>query len=167
MNLELAVAHLRATGEWIEAAYRGMPPDVGTHRPGPEKWSLVEILGHLVDEERDDFGTRLRLIVADPALDWPPNDPVRNVRERRHQEKPAAALLADFVAARAETLAWLRTLDDEALKTVKHDPRGSLAAGDLLAAWVAHDLAHLAQMARTRLSAWKALAAPYSVDYAF
>ena len=41
-----------------------------------------------------------------------------------------------------------------------------MAAGDLLAAWVAHDLLHIRQIARIQYEHARALAAPYKMDYA-
>jgi hypothetical protein len=41
-----------------------------------------------------------------------------------------------------------------------------MAAGDLLASWVAHDLLHVRQIARLRYEYVRKLAAPYGVDYA-
>ena len=32
-------------------------------RPAPEEWAVVEIICHLRDEETEDFGARLRVIV--------------------------------------------------------------------------------------------------------
>ena len=72
----------------------------------------------------------------------------------------------------AESVAWLRGMplsgpgapDWDRART--HPTAGTLLAGDLLAAWAAHDARHLAQIAR-RLHALAARdGAPYSVGYA-
>ena len=41
------------------------PPDAGW-RPTPRDWSILEIVCHLIGEDLDDFGTRLRLV-----QEWP------------------------------------------------------------------------------------------------
>ncbi|MEZ4415745.1 MAG: DinB family protein [Gemmatimonadota bacterium] len=40
---------LRTTVEHASTVLSAMPPGVGTRRPGPGKWSPIEILGHLID----------------------------------------------------------------------------------------------------------------------
>jgi hypothetical protein len=50
--------------------------------------------------------------------------------------------------------------------THQHPGLGALRAGDLLAAWCAHDLLHLRQLANVRLALLEQDAAPYSLRYA-
>jgi hypothetical protein len=33
----------------------------------PEKWSLLEVVCHLFDEEREDFRTRVKCVLEDPG----------------------------------------------------------------------------------------------------
>lgn len=167
MRYEELVTGLERSGALIVANFEGLTEDELRWKPARETWSLLEILGHLVDEESDDFGTRLRLTVEEPETDWPPIDPDGWVRERGHNRADAADLLARFKAGRGATLAWLCGLDVSHMASRHTHPRfGSMKAGDLLAAWCAHDLLHLAQIARTKLAWVKVGAEPYSTAYA-
>jgi len=75
--------------------------------------------------------------------------------------------LDGFLAERAKSLDWLRGLAAPDWSRAHVHPRlGSMAAGDLLAAWVAHDLLHVRQIARIRYEHVRMLAAPYRMDYA-
>src|SRR5260370_2832978 len=63
-------------------------------RPAPREWSPVEIVCHLRDEEAEDFGARLGVVLARGAV-FAAIDPERWAVERRYQEQePRAALAA-------------------------------------------------------------------------
>lgn len=158
---------LARSGAAIASFYQGLDPELARWKPAPDRWSLQEILGHLVDEETGDFAKRLRLTIEKPKADWPPIDPDGWVVERRHNEKDLGELLTAFLGGREASLAWLRGLDVSSMESMHtHAKFGSMRAGDLFAAWCAHDLLHLAQIARTRLKGVKAGAVPYTTAYA-
>ncbi len=167
MDLKAVIDSLQYSGRAICELFDSAPEHTLRWKPAPERWSLLEILGHLCDEETDDFGIRLRLTVEDPEADWPPIDPDNTVIQRRHNEAEPGDLLTRFRENRARSLSWLRGLDVNAMAAVKTHPRfGDLRAGDLMASWALHGLLHLAQIARTRQESLKMEAAPYSTDYA-
>jgi hypothetical protein len=135
-------------------------------RPAPSEWSPVEIVCHLRDEETEDFGARLRVVVEGGDR-FTPIDPERWAEDRQYRDAEPAAALAAFHERRAASLAWLATVKPERLRRmVGHGRTGGLSGLDLLAAWVTHDRLHLAQLAATlaRLGAtgW----APLRADYA-
>src|SRR5580700_11940734 len=61
----------RATPSQLESRLHDVAPEVLTRRPGPEKWSIAEIVAHLADAELA-MGWRLRNMLANPgvALTW-------------------------------------------------------------------------------------------------
>jgi hypothetical protein len=72
-----------------------------------------------------------------------------------------------FLEERRRSLAWLRGLASPDWSRVHSHPRfGSMAAGDLLAAWVAHDLLHLRQLSRLLYERLREVVHPFKVDYA-
>ncbi|MCB1161157.1 MAG: DinB family protein [Candidatus Krumholzibacteriia bacterium] len=167
MDFHELVDGLERSGALLAGAFEGVTDEAMRWKPAPERWSLLEILGHLCDEEAADFSVRLRLIVESPEADWPPIDPEGWVRERQHNEGDPGELVRRFRLARAGNLLWLRGLDPAALETVHTHPRfGSMRAGDMFAAWCAHDLLHLAQVARTNLDRVRKLGKPYDTGYA-
>ena len=151
----------------ILGSFEGASIESVRWKPAPDKWSLLEILNHLGDEERDDFRRRIRLLLADPQQDWPPIDPDLWAIEREYNSRDLAKSLRDFAAERQASIDWLRSLESPDWKATKTHPlAGSLMAGDLLASWVAHDLMHLGQIARTKLALAREKAKPFSTDYA-
>jgi len=142
--------------------------DTGTwrERPAPTEWSPIEIVCHLRDEELEDFGARLRVVV-DGGTTFAPIDPAGWAETRRYREADPGAALATFRERRAATLAFVDGLAPERLRrAVSHEHLGTLSGLDLLAAWVTHDHLHLAQLAASlaRLGArrWAPLRAEYA-----
>lgn len=69
----------------LDALVGGLDEASARTRPAPGEWSPVEILCHLRDEETEDFGARLRVIVEGRG-EFAPIDPERWVEERRYRE---------------------------------------------------------------------------------
>lgn len=135
-------------------------------RPAPEEWSPVEIVCHLRDEETEDFGARVRVVV-DGGEHFALVDPETWAVERRYREQDPEAALAELLSRRAASLAFLRAVEPARLtRAVTHRQFGALSGLDLLVAWVTHDRLHLAQLAATlaRIGAdhWAPLHAEYA-----
>jgi hypothetical protein len=146
-----AIRDLQAAVIVVPTLLAGLDPDDLRARPGAEDWSLLEILHHLADEEREDFPLRLRLTLEDPARAWPPIDPPAWVAARSYNERNPDEVLALFLDARRENLGWLRSLKEPAWdNTHAHPSLGPMSALRLLQAWRAHDLLHLRQMLHRR-----------------
>ncbi|MSP63219.1 MAG: hypothetical protein EXR72_23340 [Myxococcales bacterium] len=103
----------------------------------------------------------------DPPGPWPPIDPQGWVTERSYNDRRLDASLARFVDERYRSVAWLRGLAGVKLDRVyTHPTVGPIKAGDLLHAWLAHDLIHIRQLTRLHYRWLKRSAAPYRLDYA-
>jgi hypothetical protein len=151
----------------FQSLLRSVTDSQAIWRPAPDKWSLLEVTNHLADEEVEDFGTRLRLILEDPGQPWPPIDPERAAVERRYNSRELSESLARFNGARAENLLWLRGLSNPDWNVANVRPDGStLRAGDLLHSWVAHDFIHIRQMNRLHYEHLLAKDAGFSPAYA-
>lgn len=167
MNAVRLVDALESTGRAIDALTAGISGEEARRRPAPGKWSMLEVLCHLIDEERDDFRRRVQSTLEDPARDWPPIDPEGWARDRDYNQRDLAAMRAEFARERAISLAWLRGLVEPRWENTKQHPlAGALSAGDLLASWIAHDVLHLRQMTNVRLAHLAETVAPYSTRYA-
>lgn len=166
-NAQGLIARLPRGAEAIRALVEGVADDEARWHLPSGGWSVLEVVCHLKDEETDDFRQRLRLTLEDPAKDWPPMDPEAWVTERRYQERALKPELDAFLAERRKSLEWLRGLRNPDWSRAHTHPRlGAMPAGDLLAAWVAHDLLHVRQIARLQYEHARSLAAPYKPDYA-
>jgi hypothetical protein len=167
LTREIALARLAATGEAVAALARGVSEAQARWRPAPDEWSVLEVLGHLEDEERDDFRRRVDSILHRPEEAWPPIDPAGWVHARGYNARPWPPALEAFVRERQASLCWLEALPDPDWSVSHHHPRlGRVSAGDMLAAWVAHDHLHIRQLNQLH---WQYLAtrvAPGALQYA-
>jgi len=161
------VETMEQNSKTIVSLFTGISIKQAIWRPTPEKWSLLEILNHLCDEEREDFRKRVAFTLEDPLQEWTPIDNEGWVTSRRYNEQDFGASLEDFKKERAASIVWLNSLDaPDWDKTHQHATIGPLRAGDLFAAWVAHDLLHIRQIANTAVAYISIKAAPYSTRYA-
>jgi hypothetical protein len=133
----------------VRALVSGLSREEATFRPPSGAWSIVEIVNHLADEDRDDFRRRLRLTFEHPGTPWPTNDPEEWARSRKYQEQDLEESLVRFERERAESLAWLRSLRSPDWKTAYQHPKvGPVTAGELMVSWPAHDALHIRQIAK-------------------
>ncbi len=158
---------LGASGDALMALVSDAGPDEARWKPEPAKWSMLEIVGHLVDEERLDFRRRLELVLDSPEHPWPSLDPEGRVREGHFNARALSDLVAEFAAERQRSVEWLESLRSPAwTNAYRHPTAGVLTASALLHAWAAHDLLHIRQIVRARYAFLAVAAAPASLDYA-
>lgn len=166
MDTSFARRNLAASARAIEALAQ-IDTEQARWRAAPGRWSLLEIVNHLADEESEDFRQRLQLLVERPGTPWPPLDPEGAVTARDYQARELLPSVRRFLDERAHSLAWLEehSLIDPHL-TYDHPHLGPITAGDLLASWQDHDLLHLRQMLRWHHDRLVEASHPYSPAYA-
>ena len=136
-------------------------------KPTPETWSILEVVCHLYDEEREDFRTRVRLTLESPEADWPPINPVGWVTERGYNQRDPGDSLEAFLRERRESLRWLASQQNPNWdSTHRHPSFGAMTAGEVLAAWVAHDHLHIRQLNQLHWQSLSRDVAPASLNYA-
>ena len=126
-------------------------PEADLRLKSPEgAWSILEILGHLADEEVSDFRARLAFVLEQRQPPWPGIDPEGWARERKYNEQDPSEVMARWLRERRASIVWLRGLPAETdwLLAYEHPKFGPIRAGDLLASWAAHDALHLRQIAK-------------------
>lgn len=151
----------------VQTILQGVDDAQARWRSAPEKWSILEVLCHLLDEEREDFRQRLDLTLHRPEADWPPIDPRGWVLARSYAARELGPTLDAFLEERAGSIRWLRGLASPSWPSEhRHPVFGSMSAGDLLASWVAHDLLHVRQILELQRAFAKGESEPYSTEYA-
>ena len=130
---------------------------------GPETFSPFDNVGHLVDGEETDWMVRARIILAQGAnRRFEPYDRFRH--RRRSAGRTLESLLEEFAKLRAENLKALRSwnLTEAQLDLLgEHPSLGPVTLRQLLAAWVVHDLGHIAQVARVMAKQYRAEVGPW------
>ena len=167
MDLEVMIGRLRANGEVLAALVAGVSEEQARWRPEPERWSILEVVNHLGDEEVEDLRTRLDLTLHRPGEPWPPIDPQAAVTARRYNDRDLSESLDRFLSARRDSLAWLDGIEQPDWTLAYDHPRaGPITAGDLLTSWVAHDHIHIRQLNRLHREYLVAALSRHSPDYA-
>ncbi len=166
MDIEHLAALMAENAARIRALVRGVSEQQARWRPDPESWSILEVVNHLLDEERQDFRVRLDYTLHRPGEPWPPIDPEGWVTERKYNQEELEASLDRFLSEREASLAWLRELAAPNWEATHETSFGPIAAGDVFAAWVAHDLLHMRQLVELHWAYTTAELKPHRVDYA-
>lgn len=149
-SLDLAIDLLRRTPATLRALLEDVAEPWAHGTEGPETFSPFDNIGHLVDGEETDWIPRARLIVArGPSVRFEPYDRFRH--RSRNAGCTVEALLREFQQLRSANLevllSWHLSAADLDLPG-EHPALGRVTLRQLLAAWVVHDLGHIAQIAR-------------------
>ncbi len=166
MELPFFIQRLESSAETLRSLVVDLDPDQARWKPEPAKWSVLEVVNHLCDEEREDFRTRLDLTLHHPERSWPGINPVEWVTEREYNSRDLQESLENFLNERRYSLTWLRKLESPNWEQSYDHPSGKITAGDLLASWVAHDLLHIRQLAGLIYLDTVQRMRPYSTKYA-
>jgi len=140
-----------------------VPAEKETYAYAEGKWTIREIIGHLIDGEETDWMPRARIILAQGAnRRFEPYDRFRH--RKRNATRTLESLLEEFASLRAANLRVLQSwnLSDAQLDLTGEHPRlGPVTLRQLLAAWVAHDLGHVAQVARVMAKQYREEVGPW------
>lgn len=167
MDLTECIDQLTVGAATLQQILSRVQPDQAAWRPRPNVWSLLEVVNHLADEERDDFRRRVALTLESPTRDWPPIDPEGWVSARDYASRDWQGSLEDFATERKRSLEWLANLQAPDWDATHEHPRiGPMRAGDVMLSWIAHDLLHTRQILRLQFDWAVHKGAPYLVDYA-
>ena len=137
---------LAAFPEQLKRQIQGLDEAALRFRPAPDEWSIMEIIGHIIDVGALWPGrTRQMLATENPALavvdpNW--------VRQRDYHNKQAGFLLITLAEQRAEYVEFLRMLRPAQLARMGiHPTRGLLTVEQGIAALADHDHGHSRQIA--------------------
>ena len=137
---------LAAFPEQLKRQVQGLTDAALRFRPAPGEWSVVEVVGHLLDIEAL-YSARIRQMLAtdNPALS--PFNQDETVRQRDYQNKQIGFLLISFAERRAEHLELLRVLRPAQLaRTGLHPTRGQISVAETIAILAWHDGNHSRQI---------------------
>lgn len=162
-DLTSGVAVLERTPAALRAMLAGLPSTWVDATEGPETWSPYVVVGHLIHGERTDWIPRARIILAQGAeRRFAPFD--RFAQFRESNGKSLSDLLEEFERLRTNNLAvltaWRLTEAQLALEG-EHPELGTVTLRQLLATWVAHDLGHIAQIARVMAKQYRDAVGPW------
>jgi len=146
-SIQAPLLLLEKTPILVETMLRDLPGDVLQWKPAADRWSISEVLAHLVHAELV-FCGRVRRFVAEesPALEvFEQPDPAG---PKAYSRGAAGEHLAEFAGARRAAVALLRSLPGFAgARTAQHSAIGHITLSQMMNEWASHDLGHLRQIA--------------------
>jgi hypothetical protein len=162
-ELSAATAVLARTPGTLRSMLFGLPDSWTSATEGPETWNPYDIVGHLIHGERTDWIPRAQIVLGQGAnRRFTPYDRFAQFRESRG--KALGELLDEFDTLRGNNLetlaAWQLTESQLALEG-QHPEFGAVTLRQLLAAWVVHDLGHIAQCARVMAKQYREAIGPW------
>lgn len=131
-----------------QALLRSLPASVATYRYAPGKWSVNEVVGHLIDSERI-FAARALRFARNDAKALPGFEQEDYVRNANFDACPLSDLASELATVRQSTLFLFRHMGDEAWTRhgVANDAEVSVRA---LAYIIAGHELHHREILRTR-----------------
>jgi hypothetical protein len=124
----------------VQAACATLSEDRAGFRYAPGKWSVRQVLGHIIDTERV-FGYRALCIARGEAVSLPSFDENEYAAAAGHDRCPLPELVEEFSALRQSHIHMLRHLDDAAWKRVgrvNEHPTSARAMAYIMAGHVRH-----------------------------
>lgn len=125
--------------------------DVTTTRLTKNKWSIKEIIGHLVDTELN-YNIRMKKIIAEDNPFLPKFDQDKWADNLKYDEIEIKESLLLFGLLRTSMAGILRRLPPSSWKRAgKHEERGKVTLEELLDSSNAHCKSHLAQIIAVKM----------------
>ncbi len=151
MNSNYIISQLESNISVFSELFTNIPDELIHWRSQPEKWNILEIACHLLDEEREDFRARLRLVLINPSEPFPKIDPAGWVTSRNYDSKDLVKTVSDFIDERNRSIQWLKSLKNPPFGNAYQHPKfGPISGRLLLANWLAHDYLHFRQIAKLK-----------------
>jgi hypothetical protein len=186
MEFRIFYQELQQNTEMIRALLAGITTEAARLKPNAESWSILEVVCHLYDEEREDFREHLDFILSTSTStrpggqsaqrletgfhrqpeEWHPIDPEGWVIERKYNEQSFAEMQEKFFVEREKSLAWLTGLQDPDWEKTYTTEYRTISAGEMFACWVAHDNLHIRQLVELRRLRLENITKPYNLEYA-
>jgi uncharacterized damage-inducible protein DinB len=138
----------------IAAAVSGLPDGTLRYKPAPDKWSILEILGHLADVEIV-YAHRFRQMLADKKPVIAPMDVDDWASNLGYSKESPAELVAAYGLNRHRTLQLLRRLKPGDLEKSAYHPeyQRDVTVAEYVEKIATHGANHLEQIERLKKKA--------------
>lgn len=166
MEFQTLYQELVHSTEMIRAMLAGIDQEQSQVKPDAQSWSILEVVCHLYDEEREDFREHLDFVIHRQNEEYHVIDPQGWITERKYNEQNFSEAQEKFFAERQASLEWLKTIARSDWDTTYTSEYGSVSAGEMFSCWVAHDNLHLRQLVELRRARIESITKPYPIEYA-
>ncbi|MBC7875920.1 MAG: DinB family protein [Anaerolineales bacterium] len=174
MEFKTLYQELTKSTEMLKSLLAGISQEEAQVKQSPGKWSILEVICHLYDEEREDFREHLDFIISTSLNaglrrqdeEWHPISPFAWVKLRKYNQQNFTKMRNKFFSEREKSLRWLKSLRKVDWEAEYKRRLGTMSAGDMFSAWVAHDNLHVRQLVELRRRYIERITKPYKIRYA-
>ena len=162
-SLVPSIAILERTPRVLRAWLAGLPRQWTHSNYGADTFSPFDVVGHLIHGEACDWIPRARIILEHKTA-RPFDKYDRYAQFEASRGKTMDNLLEEFDAARSRSLAALKEMNltpQQLQLRGMHPALGEVTLSQLLATWVAHDLNHIAQIAKCMATQYEHAVGPW------
>ncbi|MFO0856904.1 MAG: DinB family protein [Phycisphaerales bacterium] len=162
-HLPQALEVLDCTPATLRALLSGLSSPWLHGNYGADTFSPYDVVGHLITGEQTDWMVRTRIILQHGTA-RPFDKYDRYAQFEASKGKSIDDLLNEFARLRTNNLAELRRLnlsEADLNRQGTHAALGNVTLRQLLSTWVAHDLNHLAQIARAMATQYESQVGPW------
>ncbi|MEC1533995.1 DinB family protein [Bacillus haynesii] len=149
-KLEEAIEILERTPQTLSQLLTGLSSEWINRNEGENTWSAFDVVGHLIEGEKNNWLPRIKMILTKGATEpFPPFD--RFSQLNQNDGKTMEQLLNEFADIRRANLEILRQIINPKTnfeQTGVHPEFGIVKLREQISTWVAHDLTHISQIAR-------------------
>lgn len=147
MDLFEVASILRATPQTLHALLNGIDQDVLTWRPAPGEWCINEVVGHLIEADRQSFMIRIKGMLEAEHYEIQAVDADEIAAQRRDNERDAFDLIDELERQRETCAELVSALSPEDLeRSGEYLPHGEFRIADFIYEWAYHDCDHLQQI---------------------
>lgn len=158
-----AIEILQRTPHVLRAMLSGLSDVWIYNNYGDDTFSPFDVVGHLIHGEKCDWIARTRIIL-EQGTSRPFDKYDRYAMFEESRGKSLDELLSEFEQLRTAnlaTLAELKITPEKLALCGTHQALGEVTLEQLLATWVAHDLNHIAQIARCMATQYAEAVGPW------
>ncbi|GIZ09016.1 DinB family protein [Flavobacterium sp. UMI-01] len=162
-SLNQTLNQLENTPAVLKSMVVGIPTDMLTTKENEDRWSIKEVVAHLIICEKTNWLDRINIILyKGNNQPFVPIDMV--IHFKLAQEKTFEELISEFQERREKAITKIRLLNlqpSDFNKTGLHPTLGKVNLEQLLATWATHDLSHLIQVSRILAKQYDHMVGPF------
>jgi hypothetical protein len=149
------IAAYREAHGLLRHALKQFPQEMWQYKPGPDRWSIHEVLVHIADSEANSY-VRCRRFIAEPGKQVMAYDENRWADSLNYRGQSPDDALELFGLLRRMSYHLVKDLPDAVWSnTVDHPENGIMTMDDWLSVYTRHVPEHIQQMQATH-AAWLA-----------
>lgn len=144
------IAHLMGIPAAIDTIFRSVKKGIIPVRPAPEEWSLLEIICHLRDVDREVNLPRIHKIMNEDNPFIIGVDSDKWAKERDYISQDIDTALSEYLSVRQEIINTLKNLEsDRWFRKARHAILGPTTLQEIVKIIVQHDIIHTQQIQST------------------